>query len=452
MAQAYKDASPEGAEVLYGLVAEETHRNGRPHYHMPLMASKRHKWLPIAHHLRVKCGINVDVSVWHPSYISQYTYVRRPTSKKPMSHIDPNPYVSPMHPQGETLTKMLRKAEQTANACLARTKRPLIAAAEGDVGAPKKRPRALQFCEVAQVVKRYGVRTEAHMWELARTWSETQRDDRLADWANRQRSILVSLRKIQDFLTAKGANEGCSPGEILTKARFPLTLFKVPWSVRSWMRGGENGFEQKALVLAGKSKAGKTELLRTVCVEMGWPYIFASSVDELRDMRVPSKTALVVDDFDCHDQPPNWVKHLFDLQHPRTIKTRFTNVQIASGCPRLVSTNAKSLAEFLPPARNDEDWEGMARRVRFVLVKEPLKRTSPLPQTESTVTCGRTCQPKCEPITKTSEGSSDGFRVDRAAEIEKMTLQGIMEWKEKGLLSEKEFLRLKEAWFKSAGV
>ena len=85
-------------------------------------------------------------------------------------------------------------------------------------------------------------------------------------------------------------------------------------------------------------------------------------------------------------------------------------------------------------------------------MKEPLKRTSPLPQTESAVASGRACQPKCEPITQTSEGSSDGFRVDRAAEIEKMTLRGIMEWKEKGLLSEKEFLRLKEAWFKSAGV
>ena len=61
--EAYKESCPLGAELLFGCVAEEQRKSGRPRDHMAPMAPKRHRWLPVAHFQREKCGINVDVSV-----------------------------------------------------------------------------------------------------------------------------------------------------------------------------------------------------------------------------------------------------------------------------------------------------------------------------------------------------------------------------------------------------
>ena len=42
-------------------------------------------------------------------------------------------------------------------------------------------------------------------------------------------------------------------------------------------------------MLGGKAGAGKTQMLRAICVAKGWPCIFASTIDELRGARVPPK-------------------------------------------------------------------------------------------------------------------------------------------------------------------
>ena len=372
--EAYKDSSPADAELLYGCVAEEQRKSGRPHYHMALMASKRHRWLPIAQNLREKRGINVDVSVWHPSYASQYNYLRLPTMKKPMSHLDDDPYMSPAHPRGDTLKAMLRKAEQTAAARMAKKMRNVAAAGEEAKEQPNKRARALQFCDVVDIVKRNRIHSEGHLWEVARQHVEKQHDCRLANWANRQRHIPESLRKAQDFLTSSAGNEGGNPGEICTTAKFTIDQFEVPRAVTSWLQGGKNGYHGRALVLGGKAGAGKTQMLRAICIAKGWPFIFASTIDELRGVRVPPNTAVIVGDFDCKDQHPNWIKHTFDIENARTVKVRYSNVTFPAGAIRMVSTNACKLNEFLPAARNEEDRRGMARRVRFVEVKNSLVR------------------------------------------------------------------------------
>ena len=130
---------------------------------MALMASKRHRWLPIAQNLREKRGINADVSVWRPNYAPQRKYLRLPTMKKPMSHLDDDPYMSPAHPRGDTLKPMLRKAEQTATARMAKKKRGVAATGEEAKGRPNKRARALQFCDVAGIADQNRIRIEGHL-------------------------------------------------------------------------------------------------------------------------------------------------------------------------------------------------------------------------------------------------------------------------------------------------
>ena len=136
---AYKESCPLGAELLSSCVAEEQRKSGRPHYHVALMAPKRHRWLSIAQYLGEKSGINADVSVWRPSSASQYSYPRLPTMKKPMSHLDDDPCMSPARPRGHTLKAILRKAEQTATARMAKKKRGIAAAGEEAKDRPNRR-------------------------------------------------------------------------------------------------------------------------------------------------------------------------------------------------------------------------------------------------------------------------------------------------------------------------
>ena len=370
--EAYKDSSPADAELLYGCVAEEQRKSGRPHYHMALMASKRHRWLPIAQNLREKRGINVDVSVWHPSYASQYNYLRLPTMKKPMSHLDDDPYMSPAHPRGDTLKAMLRKAEQTAAARMAKKMRNVAAAGEEAKEQPNKRARALQFCDVVDIVKRNRIHSEGHLWEVARQHVEKQHDCRLANWANRQRHIPESLRKVQDFLTSSAGNEGGNPGEICTTAKFTIDQFEVPRAVTSWLQGGKNGYHGRALVLGGKAGAGKTQMLRAICVAKGWPFIFASTIDELRGVRVPPNTAAIVRVPAI--QRPNWIRRSFGVENGRIVVVCYANATSPTGTIRMVSPNACALDEFLPPARNGDDRRDVARRIRFVGVGHSLVR------------------------------------------------------------------------------
>ena len=140
--------------------------------------------------------------------------------KKPMSHLDDDPHMSPAHPRGDTLKAMLRNAEQTATARMARKKRGVAATFE-----EAKRARALQFCDVVGIVKQNRIRSEGHLWEVARHHVEKQDDCRLANWASRQRHIPESLRRARDFLTSSAGDGGGNPGEICATAKFGIDQF-----------------------------------------------------------------------------------------------------------------------------------------------------------------------------------------------------------------------------------
>lgn len=52
-------------------------------------------------------GVQLN-AVAHDGYTSMFAYLRSPTAKKPLPELDPEPYFSEYHPQGEALRKLLR--------------------------------------------------------------------------------------------------------------------------------------------------------------------------------------------------------------------------------------------------------------------------------------------------------------------------------------------------------
>ena len=50
---------------------------------------------------------DVGNAVAHDGYCSMYNYLRSPTKKKPLHELDPTPYHSSGHPQGQVLKDLL---------------------------------------------------------------------------------------------------------------------------------------------------------------------------------------------------------------------------------------------------------------------------------------------------------------------------------------------------------
>ena len=51
-------------------------------------------------------------AVAHDSYTTMYNYLRKATTKKPLYELDPTPFHSPQHPQGDLLRELLQRGER----------------------------------------------------------------------------------------------------------------------------------------------------------------------------------------------------------------------------------------------------------------------------------------------------------------------------------------------------
>ena len=98
------------------------------------------------------------------------------------------------------------------------------------------------------------------------------------------------------------------------------------------------------------------------------------------------------------------------------IKKRF----IPARTPRMVTSNAGSVGEFLPEPEKSHDWGAMTRRIVFVNITQSLIRKQAEPQ--------RAPATACAPVPAT----------DRWFRLEQIT-----KWKQDGLLTESEFAKLK---------
>ena len=136
MLQVYKDVYPEpantsGSILLFGAVAKERHAAAAgegdalraEHHHCPTYCSKRHYWRRVAQrsyeHYRVKLH-----AATHEGYTSMYSYIATPSAKKPLSELDPEIYLSPEHPRGDLLCRLLEAGavrQRAVGAARART-------------------------------------------------------------------------------------------------------------------------------------------------------------------------------------------------------------------------------------------------------------------------------------------------------------------------------------------
>ena len=183
----YKEAYPEGANpsgsiLLFGAVAKEAHAAAEDgtrdqHHHVATYCSERHYWNRIAkisyEHHRVKLDAKA-----HDGYFSMYAYLTRPSTKKPLSELDAEVYLSPLHPRGDALRKLLAAGEVHWRAVRGRDAAAGASAQSDGTGHRHKRFRA---GDVFGLVRDGGVTSTLELQSRACA-SALQGDMRLAEF------------------------------------------------------------------------------------------------------------------------------------------------------------------------------------------------------------------------------------------------------------------------------
>ena len=107
---------PNKSILQFGLVALEKHNNAEDqrdrdaHHHAVVFCDATHRWAQIRRLSAEKYNIQLN-AVAHESYTTMYQYLRAPTDRKPLSELDPTPFLSPGHPKGADLADLLRWGE-----------------------------------------------------------------------------------------------------------------------------------------------------------------------------------------------------------------------------------------------------------------------------------------------------------------------------------------------------
>jgi hypothetical protein len=149
-------------------------------------------------------------------------------------------------------------------------------------------------------------------------------------------------------------------------APYPLSTFVIPPSVQQWIA---SDMGRRSLVLSGASNCGKTAFAKAA---LGRPFWFLPTLDAANSVRILPGHGIVFDEMDLHGLNVDTAKALLDVENDREVVCRFTNGFLPAGVPRVFTTNAGSPQVFLPPPRNDADWEALMRRVTFLRVSERL--------------------------------------------------------------------------------
>ena len=99
------------------MVALEKHHNAEAqrdrdaHHHAVVFCNTPHRWAQIRRLSAEKYKIQLN-AVAHETYTTMYQYLRAPTDRKPLSELDPTPFFSPGHPEGDDLAELLRMGEK----------------------------------------------------------------------------------------------------------------------------------------------------------------------------------------------------------------------------------------------------------------------------------------------------------------------------------------------------
>ena len=164
----YRDVYPSvstrsGSILLFGVVAKEKHAHSdkgperAEHHHAACYASEKHYWKAVARR-SLELGVKLHAAP-HDGYSTMYTYIRHPTTKKPIAELDHSPWHSEDHPQGNELAKLLELGFQATR--WLQKRRRVSSSMDGDnLAEPAPRFRA---SDLYQLVCKAELRTVAQL-------------------------------------------------------------------------------------------------------------------------------------------------------------------------------------------------------------------------------------------------------------------------------------------------
>ncbi len=124
LCKVYREVYPEpanatGSILLFGAVAKEKHSATAEldlraeHHHAPTFCSKRHLWRAVAQRSHRAHNVKLHAAC-HDGYASMYAYIVQPSSRKPLAELDPEVFLSPEHPRGDVLRRLLEAGSVSA--------------------------------------------------------------------------------------------------------------------------------------------------------------------------------------------------------------------------------------------------------------------------------------------------------------------------------------------------
>lgn len=111
--------SPSGSILMFASVAQERHAQAWKaehrdvHFHAAVYCVDQHYWSKVAKISREQFHVYMHARA-HDSYTDMWRYIREPSTKKPLSELDGEVYLSPLHPRGEELSKVLEAGDHHA--------------------------------------------------------------------------------------------------------------------------------------------------------------------------------------------------------------------------------------------------------------------------------------------------------------------------------------------------
>jgi hypothetical protein len=107
-----------GSILMFGCVAKERHSHAwgsdlrDEHHHCATYCSAQHYWSKVAKISRETFSVFLN-AVTHTGYTEMWKYLREPSAKKPLAELDAEIFLSPFHPRGEDLTKLLEQGARS---------------------------------------------------------------------------------------------------------------------------------------------------------------------------------------------------------------------------------------------------------------------------------------------------------------------------------------------------
>ena len=211
-------ANPTSSVLLFGAVAKEHHAASADdalrdeHHHAPTFCSKRHFWHRVAKVSHDKYKVKLHAAA-HEGYSTMYSYIVMPTAKKPLPELDAEVYLSPAHPRGLTLRRLLEAGSVRQRAVAGRR---VKAKATEEQGPPAKRIRDGDMYSLVAVS---GVKTALEMQGLAHARAAAG-DSALAEFCTSR-----GVQKLQELIDAAVAVIE-APAAIALKAATRMDLLR----------------------------------------------------------------------------------------------------------------------------------------------------------------------------------------------------------------------------------